>query len=283
VRAIVRAISDEAVPVEEVVARAGGAGKVAAVLSFVIGALAMLLKGVRHLFTNWRLLLIEVLPALWIWLAMLDIKLHVLHGKSFKVLHGPVLIPLALVVIAITAACFFLNAVFAFAISERGTPIGTAFAQARRNPRPPLVFGAVVGALLAFAALVAPRWSSPWFALLMGIAVGLLMVSYVAIPSRMIGVRPGGSRRDRLTASALSSAVGATVCTPPYILGRVGILMLGSKILFIPGVLFLLVGTVLQMGANGAVRAVKLGAVLTSGGAEQGEESGQPAESAPAR
>ena len=36
------------------------------------------------------------------------------------------------------------------------------------------------------------------------------------------------SKRDKITASVVGGAIGAAVCTPPYVLGRVGLLMLGS-------------------------------------------------------
>jgi uncharacterized membrane protein len=74
--------------------------------AFAVGAVAMLFGGVKLLFTNWRLTLIQVLPAMWIWAAMLDLKAHLLHGKTFDVLRGPVTIPLVLAVAAITAASF---------------------------------------------------------------------------------------------------------------------------------------------------------------------------------
>jgi hypothetical protein len=52
-------------------------------------------------------------------------------------------------------------------------------------------------------------------------------------------------------------------------LGRLGILMLGSKALLIPGIIVLTVGMTLQAGATGAVRAIKLTAKLaTPGGSE---------------
>ena len=53
----------------------------------------MLFQGVKLLYTNWRLAVIQIVPAMWIWIAMLDIKLHVLHGKQFHVIRGPLLIP----------------------------------------------------------------------------------------------------------------------------------------------------------------------------------------------
>ena len=58
-------------------------------LALAVGAFAMLLEGLKLLFTNWRLTLIQVLPAMWIWAAMLDLKAHLLHGRSFHVLTGP--------------------------------------------------------------------------------------------------------------------------------------------------------------------------------------------------
>ncbi|HMD25368.1 MAG TPA: hypothetical protein VKH61_14805, partial [Streptosporangiaceae bacterium] len=111
-----------------------------------------------------------------------------------------------------------------------------------------------------------PRWGHPWFSVTLGIVVGIMMIIYVALPSRLIGVEPKMSRRDKLTASALSTAVGTTVCTPPYLLGRIGILMLGTKYLLIPGIVLMTVGFTLQAGATGAVRAVKLSSRLVAGG-----------------
>jgi hypothetical protein len=54
----------------------------------------MLFHSLRLLLFNWRLTLVQVLPAMWIWAAMLDLKLHMLHGASFRVIRGPVLIPI---------------------------------------------------------------------------------------------------------------------------------------------------------------------------------------------
>ena len=73
----------------------------------------------------------------------------------------------------------------------------------------------------------------------------------------------------------MSGALGAAVSTPPYLLGRVGILMLGSHVLFIPGIIVVAVGFTLQAGATGAVKAVKLSAHLVAGGASTPEASRQ--------
>jgi hypothetical protein len=262
---LVRAIQDDDEAMVEQIVRLSRSRRLFAPLAFTVGAFAMLIDGLRLLLSNWRLTLIQILPAMWIWLAMFDLRARVLHGKSFPSLRGPVLVPIALTIVAITMACFFLNAVFAFAIAGWRPPkIRPAFAQARLRVVPILAWGAAVGAPLAVAVIIAPRWGKPWFALCLGAVVGVMMVCYIAVPSRLIGVKPNYSRRDKLTASALGAALGTTVCTPPYILGRIGILMLGSKILLVPGIVVLTVGVTLQAGATGAVRAVKMSARLAA-------------------
>jgi hypothetical protein len=97
-----------------------------------------------------------------------------------------------------------------------------------------------------------------------------MMLSYVTVPARIVGVKPVGSRRDKLAAAAVGGALGALVCAPAYIVGRIGILMLGSKPLFALGVVFLVVGLALQAGASGAVKAIKMSAKLASGQASLG-------------
>jgi uncharacterized membrane protein len=232
-------------------------------LALAVGGVAMLFNGVKLLVTNWRLTLVQVLPAMWIWVVMLDLKAHALHGRSFHALRGPVLIPLVLAVVAITAASFFLNAVFGFAIVQSHDPeVRPAVATARSHLVAILVPGAVVGLALGFSTLVVTRWGHPWFALSLGIVVGVMMIAYVAVPARLIGVKPQRSARDKLAASAVGGAVGAVVCTPPYLLGRLGILMLGSKVLLLPGIAFIVIGLTLQAGATGAVKAVKMSAKL---------------------
>ncbi|HEX4116028.1 MAG TPA: hypothetical protein VHY18_09160 [Solirubrobacteraceae bacterium] len=263
---LVRAIREEDEAVLESIVRLSQSRRLFAPLAFTVGAFAMLLDGLKLLLTNWRLTLVQILPAVWIWLAMFDLRARVLRDKSFPALRGPILIPIALAIVAITMACFFLNALFAFAITRQPPPeIRPAYAMARRYLRPIFAWGAGVGIALAIATTVAPRWGSPWFALSLGAVIAVMMVCYVAVPSRLIGVKPARSRREKLTASALGAALGTTVCTPPYLLGRLGILMLGSKVLFIPGIVLLTFGFTLQAGATGAVRAIKMSLKLTEG------------------
>ena len=58
-------------------------------VALIVGAVLMLFQGLKLLFANWRLTLVQVLPAMWIWAGMLDLKLHLLHGVSLHVVSGP--------------------------------------------------------------------------------------------------------------------------------------------------------------------------------------------------
>ncbi|MGZ6728058.1 MAG: hypothetical protein ACXVFC_01970 [Gaiellaceae bacterium] len=268
---------DDEAAVEAAVRELSRSRRIFAPLVFAIGAVVMLFQGLRLLFFNWRLTLVQVLPAMWIWLALLDLKAHVFKGKEFHAWHGSVELLLVVGIALVTAACFYLNAVFAFAISLPGTPkVRPAFALARRHLGVVLGVGLVVGVALGVSAIVVPRWGRMWFALSLGIVVGVMMLTYVTVPARIVGIKPVGSRRDKLAAAAIGGTLGAIVCTPAYVIGRLGILLLGSNVLFVLGVVLLVLGFALEAGATGAVKALKMSAKLAAGKGA-GQSAGSPA------
>jgi hypothetical protein len=266
-RALVRAIrEDDEEAVEAAVLALSRSRRIFAPLVFALGAFLMLFQGLRLLFSNWRLTLIQVLPAMWIWLALLDLKAHTFKGKEFHTWHGAAELLLVLAIALVTAAGFYLNAVFAFAISQPGTPqIRPAFGLARRHLGVILGVGLLVGVSLGFSAIVVPRWGVHWFVVSLGIVIGVMMLTYVTVPARIVGIRPGGSRRDKLAAAAIGGTLGALICSPAYLIGRLGILALGSSALFPLGIVLLTLGLVLQAGATGAVKAIKMSAKLAAG------------------
>jgi uncharacterized membrane protein len=266
-RALLEAIrKNDETAVEQAVLALSRSRRVFAPLVFALGAFVLLFQGLRMLFFNWRLTLIQVLPAMWIWLALLDLKTHTIRGKEFRTWHDGYELLLVLGIALVTAACYYLNAVFAFAISGSGRPeIRPAFGLARRRLRVILGVGLVVGLALGLSVIVVPRWGHPWFALSLGIVIGVMMLTYVAVPARLVGVKPVGSRRDRMAAAAIGGTIGALVCSPAYVIGRIGILLLGFKAVFPLAVFLLVVGFALQAGASGAVKAVKMSAKLAAG------------------
>jgi len=248
-------------------------------LALLVGGVAMLFGGVRLLLTNWRLTVIQIPPAMWIWAAMYDLRGHVLHDRTVQGLSGPAVIPLILAVVAITVACFWLNAVFAFAISQDGKPeVHPAIDEARPHLATILGSGGFVGLALGLTVTVVTRAHAPWFTLALSIVIGVMMIAYVAVPARLIGVESGAvSRRDRLSASVVGTLLGAVVSTPAYVVGRVGLLMIGSPFLRLPGILLFVVGFTLQAGATSAVKAVKMGARLGRRDAAAAGEGESPA------
>lgn len=259
----VRAVesTDEA-KIEEAVVRLSESHVLLRPLALAISAFVLLFDSLRLILTNWRLMLLQLLPALWIWLAMAILRAYVLYDQDLDEIYGLEIIPVFLVVIGLTIASFFLNATFAFAIMREGAPIRPAIAEARTHMGEIAVFGSVVGFLLGIATTVAPRWGSPWFSIFLGAVIGLMMVAYIAVPARIIGAKPTYSRRERMVTTVVSGVLGVTVSLPPYLIGRLGFLMIGSKVLLIPGIILIVIGVTLEAGATGAVRAIKLSAGL---------------------
>ena len=258
--------------VEEAILQFSRKRRIFAPLALVVGAFVMLFSGLRLLVTNWRLMLIQILPAMLIWAVTLDLKAHVLHGRQFHTIRGPIVLLIFAAVVLVTVAAFFLNAAFAFAISRPGPPhVAAGFHQARGHPAV-IWWGAGSGVALAVAAVLAPRWGIGWFTVLLGTVLGIMMVCYVAVPARIVGVQTaktaansGLSGRDKLAAATVSGAFGAVLCAPAYLIARGGIVLLGSHDLFELGVALLVLGLILQAGVTGAVKAVKVSAKLLIG------------------
>jgi len=231
-------------------------------LALTVGAFAMLFDGLRLLWSNWRLLLIQLLPAMWIWIAMWDIRARFVHRQPLPQLSGPGLVAAYVAITAITAASFYLNGVFAFAVAETPPDLERGFKGASRRRWDLLIPGIVVGVMLGFAALITPGFPRPWYILSMGGVVALMMVAYVAVPARAVGLRRAYRRTDKWLMTAISSTIAAIVMFPTYLLGRVGLLMIGSAVLRPLGVVLFAAAVVLEIGATGAVRAIKLGSAL---------------------
>jgi len=259
--------------VEEAVLQLARTRRILAPLALAVGAFVMLFSGLRLLVTNWRLMLVQALPAMWIWAATFDLKVHVLHGKEFNIIRGPIVLLLFAAVVLITIAVFYLNAAFAFAISQPGPPdLRAGFHEARRHVRAVAVWGTGVGLALAVATVLAPRWGLGWFTLLLGIVLAVMLVCYVAVPAGMVGMRTSkpaktaqSGRAAQLAGTAVTGLFSAALCAPPYAIARGGIALLGSSALRPLGAALLVIGLMLEAGATGAVKAIKVSAKLLAG------------------
>ncbi|HUH80779.1 MAG TPA: hypothetical protein VLZ06_05575 [Solirubrobacteraceae bacterium] len=266
-RWFVRSVEQGDEPMVEEVLCLSSSRRLFAPLAYLVGAFAMLLEGLRRLLHDWRLVPVEVLPAVWLWLAMYDLRLHVLRGSSFHSAHEGDLVAVSMLIVGVTVAALFLNVVFAFAVAgDRASTVGDSMRAAAGRGRPILLVGLLVGCLLAASVTAGARLSRPWFTVSLGISVGLLMVVYLSLPSRLLGVDARAPRRDRLAASAIGATLSVLVTAPFYAISRVGLLMLGSSVLAVPGYLLLTLGVLLQAGGVGAVRAIRMSSALVDVG-----------------
>ena len=160
--------------------------------------------------------------------------------------------------------------------------IGPAFTRARSSLTVILGWGAAAGVFLGLSTVILVRWGQWWFAISLSVIIAVMMVCYVAVPARLIGVQTTHSKRDKLTLTAVGGAVGAVVCTPPYVLGRIGLLMLGSRALFIPGIIIMAIGVTLEAGTTSAVKAIKMSAKLLPGHQQAADDQVRPSD-APTR
>ena len=111
-----------------------------------------------------------------------------------------------------------------------------------------------------------PRWGVHSFPFDLGIVIGVMMLTYVTVPARIVGIRPGrlparqacdrGHRRGRSARSSAARPPDREAGDPG---ARVG------AGLFPLGVVLLTLGFVLQAGATGAVKAIKMSEKLAAG------------------
>jgi hypothetical protein len=261
-RRMVRAIADADGSMIEATARDLGESRpILAPVAWAAGTIVLLLRGVKLLLLNWRLSLIQVVPAFWIWLAMWDLKRHSLRGVPFRHLTiGGIALAFALT-IALSIAAFWCNTVFAFAIESPGQPrIRPAIRQTRPYYRRILLAGLVVGVCLGFAAVVVPRLRGVWlFVLALGAVYAIMLISFVAVPAHIIGAQKQRlPPKEAIGRMAAGGALSAVAMSPGFILDRLGLIMLGVPGLHILGFVVLAIGTALYAAGMSSVKAVKM-------------------------
>ncbi len=266
-RRLIRAIAEvDPVAMAQAARQLGESRRILTPLAWAAGTIVLLLRGIKLLILNWRLSLIQLVPAAWVWLAMWELKRHLLHRQSFVHLHFAAQLAIAAAVVAVSIAAFWCNAVFAFAIDGPPPPrIAPAVRQTRQAWTMILTSGLVVGGALAFATIVVPRIAGVWvYSLVLSAVLGVMLISFVAVPARIIGVKSQKlPPREALGRVAVSGAVSAVAMTPGFLLGRVGLILLGLQHFHILGFALLSIGTALYAAGMSSVKAVKLTMKLT--------------------
>lgn len=258
---MVRAVAEaDASKIESAARALGESRRYLAPVAWAAGAIVLVIRGIKLLVVNWRLSLIQLVPAVWVWLVMWDLKQHALRGAAFRefTVGGAVLLGIAAV--AASVAAFWCNTVFAFAIQRQPPAIAPAARQANAFLMKIVSSGSFVGVLLAVAALAVPRIGSTWlYVVMLGAVLGVMLISFVAIPARIIGVkRQRLPPRQAVGRWAAGGALSAVAMTPGFVLDRVGLILLGVPGLHLVGFLLLSAGTALYAAGMSSVRAVKL-------------------------
>ena len=233
--------------------------RILAPLGWALGTILLLFQGLRTIVVNWRLTLIELVPAIWIGLTWWDLRVHALHRLELTPVHGAVLVVVAVGVIVITVACYWCNAVFAMAV-EPGHPrsIREAFAKTRVHARYLNTWGFGVGIAHAVASTLVVRTGLFAFSLAIGAVALVMMISFVTVPARLLGLTTKRPLPQKISSVAVGGAVSAVAEAPGFLLNRVGLLLLGVHLLVVPGIVVFAVGVALQTAAVSSVSAVKL-------------------------
>ena len=261
----VRSLADAVVgadpaAIEAAARRLGRSRRYLAPVAWAAGALVLMVRGIELLVLNWRLTLVEILPAFWVWLIMYDLKQHALRGAVFREVGWAAALALVLLCVVATIAAFWCNTVFGFAIAAERPLIGPAWQQTTACWRQIVATGAVLGGVLAFAAIAVPRLESRWTYLAASSAVyALMLVSLVAVPARILGVaKRRATPRETFGRWAAGGALSAVAMTPGFVLDRIGVTLLGIDGLRPFGFVFLTIGVALYAAGLSSVRAVKL-------------------------
>lgn len=258
---LARAVGDaDAIEIEAAVRQLGESRRYLTPVGWAAGASVLLIRGIKLLFMNWRLSLVELVPAAWVWIVMWDLKRHSLRGAAFREMTFGGIVLLAVIAIGITIIAIWCNTVFAFAVDTYPPKLGPAVRRAKTDLAMIVGAGLVIGVLLAFAAIVLPRIGPTWlYIITIGAVLALMLINFVAVPARIIGLRRQRLPPRQAVGSWLAGgALSAVAMGPGFLLDRIGLIMLGVPGLHVLGFLLLSIGTALYAAGMSSVRAVKL-------------------------
>jgi hypothetical protein len=242
--------------VESALKDLGGRRRWLAPLVYAAGTVAVVFDGVLLLLRNWRLTLLQLFPAVWIWIMTWDMKNHLVSKPTVS---AGVAIAAAVGVLLSAQVAYWSNATFAYTMAETATgDIRAAFMEARRHWRLIGGLAALTGGVQAAIWLLMPRLKADWLWVALLVMFVVQVYLFIAVPCWLVGVGKTGSRRERTTRSVTTSVLSGVASMPGFLLNRIGWLLLGSGPLGIVGGALVAVGAVLHVTASSSVRVVKL-------------------------
>lgn len=232
-------------------------------LSFLAGAVLLVLHGIVLLLTNWRLLVLELIPAIWIAAVLWDWRFHVVEGHELTELHGGWAIAIAAFVVLATMASYWCNIAFTYSALDHRMRLQDAARKASGHARLVATAALGVGLLHAWVSVRGPVKGLPTVTVGLGLVALLNLYLYTALPAQALGLRRQRPSPTQYVAKTVTSgAVSMVVSLPGLLLALLAHALLGVTVLRALGVVVLAVAVVLQVAAASSSRAVSMSAQI---------------------
>jgi len=211
--------------------------------------------GVLLLIRNWRLTLLQLVPALWISGMTWNLRHHVFANPDITT---GISILAAVGMLLVAQAAYWCNATFAYTlVQDSTTDFGAAFRDTRPHWRLIGGLALLTGCLQAVIWLLVPHVQPRLLAAALLAMYVVQVYLFIAIPSWLLGVRKTGTRRERTIQTMTTGVLSGVASTPGFLFNRIGLLLLGGS-LWIVGVVLVAIAAVLHVTASSSVRVVKM-------------------------
>lgn len=216
--------------------------------------------GVLLLLSNWRLLLVEIVPALWLGAITWDWRARTFGALPLAEVHGLVAVGVAILVLALTVLAYWCNSIFAYtAVQQAPIDLHAAYRATNRHWRLILSWALLIGAAHAFVAVVVTRTTVLLYTISLGAIVLVQMYALVALPVALVTGATRVKENGRASRALVSAGLSGLASTPGFILNRIGILFFALGLPWL-GVLLLIPAVVIQAAGAASARAVLLAA-----------------------
>jgi len=225
--------------------------------ALVADVLILIVQGLLIILTNWRLMLLQLVPGAWLSILFWDWRTLVITGQpAFAVDHWP--IPIAVVVLFLgTGVSYWCNVAFASSLLAAPPDVR---AGARRATESWLVVATAAAGFTALHVVMAHRAATTevgTFALGIGLVVTVQIFMYTLLPAQVLSLgRSKLTWRSRLGKSLIGGVVALVAAAPGFALSRIGELMFAVKSLRELGRWVLALAVLVQLAGVSSTRAV---------------------------
>lgn len=222
--------------------------------------LVLVVRGLKLLVSNYRLLLLELVPAAWVWVTMWD-----LHRQEIRnvPLHGASLVQVLVAVGVATVAgvaALWCNSVFGIAITHQPPEVNRAIRQTRPFRGKVVAAGILMGGLVTLGFAVIPRLKPEWvYYGFLGGMYGIMLTALVVLPAWVIGItRTHFGPLQTVQRWVTGWALSAVAMTPGFVVAHAGGRLIDVRGLEWLGYVMITLGAVLYAAGLSSVKAVTL-------------------------